>query len=174
MLEVLQDWEINIKKVLCFTVDNGANIRLAADLLEVPVVRYLDHTIQNGVTKIENLPEIIELKKRTHAIQHLFSTSKVNNRYLSFIQDIHQNKPSQAWLEKISARLGIKYIAQIHLASLNWVLQFNKRKLIDKAEKIVTICLSKSRFWIQDSKKILKRRTVSLLNPEISERTKQV
>lgn len=74
---MLKEWGIDIQKVLSITVDNGGNISLAADLLGVLVVRCLGHTLQNGVDDFEKLQEIIQLKKSTHALEHVFSSSKV-------------------------------------------------------------------------------------------------
>lgn len=45
--EILQEWKIKIPNVACTTTDNGEDIRLAIDLLKMPHVRCIGHTLQN-------------------------------------------------------------------------------------------------------------------------------
>lgn len=91
--ETLLEWKIDLEKVVCATSDNGENIRLAIDIIKIPHVRCIGHTLQNGVAGIEKLDEVISLRKRTHALQHLFSSTKIWNRYASFINERYQIKP---------------------------------------------------------------------------------
>lgn len=42
---------------------------------------------------IEKLPEVINLRKRTHVLQHFFTSNKVWNRYVSFIKDRYEKTP---------------------------------------------------------------------------------
>lgn len=91
--ETLQEWKIDITKVAGTTTDNGENIRLAIDFLMIPHIRCVGHTLQNGVHTIDKLPEIMDLRRRTHALQHLFSSPKIRNRYVSFTKDHHLITP---------------------------------------------------------------------------------
>jgi len=84
-LESLEEWNLKRSKIPAFTIDNGDNVRLAVDLIGIASIRCLGHVIQNGVTQVEKLPGITELKKRVHDLQQLFSLHKVWRRFKDFM-----------------------------------------------------------------------------------------
>ncbi|KAK3918353.1 E3 SUMO-protein ligase ZBED1 [Frankliniella fusca] len=92
-IDTLKDWNIKLPKVVSISIDNGDNIRLAVDLLGKPSMRCFGHTLQTGVTDIDGLKSVSQLKKASHKMLNFFSSTKVWNRYEAFVQKTYGVSP---------------------------------------------------------------------------------
>jgi len=83
-------------------------MRVVADLLEVPHMRCIGHTLQNGVKDIFDKVEAVRnAVKSAKAILTWVSTSRVWNAYLAWVRRHHQREakvlpsifPTRWWTE---------------------------------------------------------------------------
>ncbi|KAK3916821.1 E3 SUMO-protein ligase ZBED1 [Frankliniella fusca] len=106
-LQTLEEWALPRSKISAITTDNGDNMRLAVELLDVPNVRCLGHTIQTGMDDVKRLEDIAAVTKKTHALQQHFSSNKLFRAYKRFIEERYQSQakkltglcPTRWWSE---------------------------------------------------------------------------
>lgn len=77
MTEVLKEWDISIGKITAITTDNGANITLAIEILEMIQIPCFSHTLQLGVERVLKLPVVVKAVARCKRIvTHFHHSSK--------------------------------------------------------------------------------------------------
>ncbi|XP_052131688.1 zinc finger BED domain-containing protein 3-like [Frankliniella occidentalis] len=57
-VEQLKSWDLDPKKCAALTSDNASEMRLACELMDIPHMRCIGHTIQNGVEELLKQPTI--------------------------------------------------------------------------------------------------------------------
>lgn len=57
-VEEMDAWNLKTEKCSAFTTDNAADMRLGAELADLPHMRCVGHTVQNGVTDLFEVPDV--------------------------------------------------------------------------------------------------------------------
>ncbi|KAK3917146.1 E3 SUMO-protein ligase ZBED1 [Frankliniella fusca] len=87
--EALGSWGIDIKNCVSLTTDNASDMRLAAELLDIPHMRCIAHTLQNGVEEIfkdDLIKPAVKACKELLAWQH---KQKVWKEYKAYVKKHH-------------------------------------------------------------------------------------
>ncbi|XP_034256688.1 uncharacterized protein LOC117654282 [Thrips palmi] len=89
----MNHWDLKKDKIPAVTTDNAEDYRLALELLEMPHMRCIGHTIQNGVTDIFELKVVKEAIAVVKTLFSWISTTSVWAAYEKFVKEKHGRKP---------------------------------------------------------------------------------
>ncbi|XP_028414074.1 zinc finger BED domain-containing protein 1-like [Dendronephthya gigantea] len=109
MTELLKDWDLDVKKQVCVTTDNGSNIIKATRDLEWPHLSCFGHNLHLGITKfIDNDRRLKRSLGLAHSIVAQFNYSWKKRRDLTALQ-VKENKTPKALVSDCRTRWGSTY-----------------------------------------------------------------
>ncbi|KAK3929485.1 E3 SUMO-protein ligase ZBED1 [Frankliniella fusca] len=134
--EELAYWELQVGGVSAITTDNAEDYRLALENLELPHMRCIGHTLQNGVTDIFNLDIVKTAVHDLKTLMNWISTSKVWAAYEKFVTDNHGRKPltlpssskTRWWTEL----LQFERLLECHPYMMSFAAQYQRGKELRK------------------------------------------
>ncbi|KAK3925257.1 LINE-1 retrotransposable element ORF2 protein, partial [Frankliniella fusca] len=89
----MNSWNLDPKNCVALTTDNASEMRVASEMLGVPHMRCIGHTIQNGVEELLGLPSIKPVIKVAKDLLAWSNTPKVRSAYVAWAQKTHNAVP---------------------------------------------------------------------------------
>lgn len=92
-MDELKHWGLIKENSAAVTTDNAEDYRLALELLDMPHMRCIGHTIQNGVSDIFDLKVVKDAILAVKTLFNWISITSVWSAYEKFVKDKHGGVP---------------------------------------------------------------------------------